>query len=158
MHKNILAPITATLLFALAPANAFAGEMWLTMDQVRVYGIEEPVSSIVVGNPAIADVTVQSNNKILLYGKAPGLTNIFFFDAKGKKLENLNIRVQSPTGNMLVLHRGVERATYSCTRLCERTITVGDSTEAFKQATTQAADKVSTAVDAAAANTGAIAP
>ena len=145
--KSITAAVVALL---IAPASAFAGEIWLTMDQVRTYGLKDPVSSIVIGNPAIADVTVQSNEQILLYGKAPGLTNIFFFNADGERLESLNIRVKSPTGNMLTLHRGVERATYSCTQLCEPTPIVGDSEGAFGLATAQAAAKAGSAVAAAA--------
>ncbi len=141
----------ATALLIMLPVSASAGEMWLTIDQVRVYEMKQPVSSIVVGNPAIADVTVQSDKRILLYGKTPGLTNIYFFDKDGNRLDNVNIRVQSPSGNMLVLNRGVDRATYTCTEKCELTVAVGDSSEVFGQTTQQATAKVSAAMEAASA-------
>ncbi|MCI5043579.1 MAG: pilus assembly protein N-terminal domain-containing protein [Aquisalinus sp.] len=151
MHRGILTSLTLGLM-TIWSAPAMAGELWLTIDQVRNYDLETPVSSIVVGNPAIADVTVQSNNKILLYGKTPGLTNIYFFDQNGDRIDNLNIRVQSPSGNMLVLNRGIERATYTCTQKCELTAAVGDSDAIFGQVTGQATAKVSTALEAAASS------
>ncbi|MCI5046580.1 MAG: pilus assembly protein N-terminal domain-containing protein [Aquisalinus sp.] len=151
MHRGILTLLVLGFMTVWS-APAMAGELWLTIDQVRNYEIETPVSSIVVGNPAIADVTVQSNNKILLYGKTPGLTNIYFFDQNGDRIDNLNIRVQSPSGNMLVLNRGVERATYTCTQKCELTAAVGDSDAIFGQVTGQATAKVSTALEAAASS------
>ena len=151
MHRGILTSLVLGFMTVWS-APAIAGELWLTIDQVRNYEIETPVSSIVVGNPAIADVTVQSNNKILLYGKTPGLTNIYFFDQNGDRIDNLNIRVQSPSGNMLVLNRGVERATYTCTQKCELTAAVGDSDAIFGQVTGQATAKVSTALEAAASS------
>ena len=148
MRAHLLKCIAAAAL-AVLPANAIAGEIWLTIDQVRSYEMDDPVGSIVVGNPAIADVTVQANDKILLYGKTPGLTNIYFFDQKGDRLDNLNVRVQSPSGNMLVLNRGVDRATYTCTDKCEVTVAVGDSDSIFGQVTPQAGAKVGSAMEAA---------
>ena len=141
----ILSTVTLT-----AAASAQTGEMWLTIDQVRAYDLRQPVSSIVVGNPAIADVTVQSNNKVLLYGKAPGFTNIYFFDGEGNRLDNINIRVQSQTDNMMVVYRGTARASYTCTRNCEPMMVIGDSPEIFDPLSQQAQRKSSDASSAAA--------
>lgn len=130
-------------------ANAQGGEMWLTIDQVRAYDLRQPVASIVVGNPAIADVTVQSNSKVLMYGKAPGLTNIYFFDKDGNRLDNINVRVQSQTDNMMVVYRGTARASYTCTRNCEQTPVIGDSPASFEVISAQAMAKANEANAAA---------
>ena len=147
--KSTIFKVAIAALIGLMPINAFAGELWLTMDKVRIYDMKSPVASIVVGNPAIADVTVQSDSRILLYGKTPGLTNIYFFDKDGKRVDNVNIRVQSSTGNMMVVNRGVDRATYTCTTKCELAPTVGDSQEVFGRVTQQAGMKNSSAIQAA---------
>jgi hypothetical protein len=44
------------------------------------------------------------------------------------------VRVQGPTEGVLVVYRGVERESYSCTPMCERRVTLGD-TPAFFEAT-----------------------
>lgn len=125
-------------LFATA---ASAEQVWVTMDQVRPYTFKEEVGQIVVGNPGIADVSVRDKTRVLLFGKAPGLTNIFLFDADGNELENLIVRVRANNTEMLTLQRGGERFTYNCTTTCDQTITVGDSNEAFSVVSNQVQKK-----------------
>lgn len=125
--------------FAAAPANA--GQIWLTMDQVRPYELEKPAGQIVVGNPAIADVTVQDKQRVFLYGKAPGLTNMYVVDENGDLVENLLIRVRSTGSGMLVMHRGSLRTTYNCTTHCDPTVTVGDESTGFSALQSQITTK-----------------
>lgn len=138
----------ATMLFASTAAHA--DQIWLTMDQVRPYKLESPAQSIVVGNPAIADVTVQDNANLLLFGKAPGLTNIYIFDENGVAVQNLMIRVRTQTAGMLTFHRGTARTTYTCTTNCEATITVGDDPETFTGVVSQVNNKYTQASGASA--------
>ncbi len=131
---------TLAMLFVLT-SGAEAGQVWLTMDQVRPYKLESPALNIAVGNPAIADVTVQDSQNILLFGKSPGLTNIYVFDEAGEVVENLVIRVRSQNSDMLTLHRGASRITYNCTSNCEPAITVGDAPQVFDDISAQAKKK-----------------
>lgn len=124
----------------ILPANA--QQIWVTMDQVRSYTTEESADSIIVGNPGIADIAVQDKNRFLLFGKAPGLTNIVILDEKGETIENLTVRVNPPSSGMLVYHRGAARTTYNCTTHCEATLTVGDSSTAFQSINTQVQTKL----------------
>jgi len=141
--------IATVMAIASAVSSAQASQIWLTMDQVRPYTLEKPAQSIVVGNPGIADVTVRDNNHLLLFGKAPGLTNIYIFDEAGEVVENLVIRVRSPSSDMLVVHRGIARTTYNCTVNCEATITVGDDKTTFKDVAEQVGEKFSQAQSSA---------
>ena len=130
--------LAAAIMFAAMTEAASAEQLWLTMDQVRPFKLETPAQSIVVGNPSIADVTIQDNTNLLLFGKAPGLTNIYVFDEKGEPVKNLVIRVRTPSSDMLTVHRGAARTTYNCTTNCEATVTVGDDPTAFSGVATQA--------------------
>jgi len=136
------------MLFALT-TGAEAGQVWLTMDQVRPYKLETPAQNIVVGNPAIADVTVQDNQNLLLFGKSPGLTNIYIFDEAGETIENMIVRVRSQNSDMLTFYRGAARTTYNCTSNCEVTITVGDAAQVFEDTSTQVEKKFDQAKSAA---------
>lgn len=121
-----LAALIATL---SSPINA--QQLWVTMDQVRSYSVDKPADSIIVGNPGIADIAVQDENRFLLFGKAPGLTNIIVLDNSGETIENLTVRVNPPSSSMLVYHRGPQRTTYNCTSHCEATLTIGDNNTDF---------------------------
>lgn len=138
MRVFILATFASTI--ALAGA-AQAEEVWLTIDQVRPHEFETPAGQIVIGNPSIADLQVQDKKRVLLFGKAPGLTNMYIFDDDGNIVDNLTIRVRSTTGDMLTMHRGPLRTTYNCAGNCEATMTVGDSKESFGDVAGQAQQK-----------------
>lgn len=147
-----VAIIAATLPALIQPAAA--EQLWLTMDQVRPFKLSGPAKSIVVGNPAIADVTIQDNNNILLFGKAPGLTNIYVFDESGEAAQNLIIRVRTPSSDMLTVHRGAARTTYNCTTNCEVTVTVGDDITQFETTSTQIENKYDQATNLAQSGDG----
>ncbi len=124
--------LTAIIAACLLPStHAAAAQIWVTMDQVRPYEIDTPAAQIVVGNPAIADVTVLDNKKILLFGKAPGFTNIFLFDESGATIDELNIRVGSTDNRMVTVQLGGTRKTLNCTNRCEQAIAVGDDNVSF---------------------------
>lgn len=144
--RLIVLSLTATL-FATA---ASAEQVWVTMDQVKPYTFKQEVAQIVVGNPGIADVSVRDKTRVLLFGKAPGLTNIFLFDADGNEMENLLVRVRATNSDLLTLQRGGQRFTFNCTNTCEQTMTVGDSPEAFGALTSQIQQKFQQATNSGA--------
>ncbi len=137
--RSCLSGLLLALITTL-PANA--QQLWVTMDQVRSHTVEKPADSIIVGNPGIADIAVQDKNRFLLFGKAPGLTNIIVLDDEGETIENLTVRVNPPSSGMLVYHRGASRTTYNCTSHCEATLTVGDNSTEFSNINTQIQTKL----------------
>ena len=140
--------IAALALFA-SVQNAQAGQLWLTMDRVHPHKVDSEVDSIVVGNPAIADVTVRDSNNLLLFGRSPGLTNIYLFDQEGNVIDDLVIRVRTPNTDMLTVFRGSARTTYNCTTNCEATVTVGDDPTTFSGVAGQVVQKFGDAQTAA---------
>jgi pilus assembly protein CpaC len=135
--RNFLV-LAATTAFA---TSASAEQVWLTMDQVTPYTFKQEVDQIVIGNPGIADVNVRDKSRVLLFGKAPGMTNLFLFDADGNEIENLIVRVRATNSDLLTVQRGPQRITYNCMSSCEQTITVGDSPDAFGNISSQVQKK-----------------
>jgi len=142
--------IVFSAVFALIASiqTASSEQIWLTMDRVEPFKLEQDAESIAVGNPAIADVTVRDSDSVLLFGKSPGLTNIYFFDADGGVIKNLIVRVRTPMTEMVTLHNGTARTTLQCARNCEVTPTIGDDNQVFTQGLAQVQQKV-TQADAA---------
>ncbi len=131
-----------------AATAAHAEQVWVTMDQVAPYEFKQDVDQIVVGNPGIADITVRDKTKVLIFGKAPGITNFFLFDADGKEVDNLIVRVRSVSSEMLTFQRGGLRTTFNCMTICEPTITVGDNLETFGAVNQQVQQKFQQATNA----------
>ncbi len=62
---------------------------------------------ILISNPAIADATVRTARRAYVIGRQLGQTNIFFFDANGRQIANVEIRVEpdvAPLNDILARH------------------------------------------------------
>jgi hypothetical protein len=93
-----------------------------------------------LGNPLIADLSIQSGGMVVLTGKGYGVTNLLALDSAGSVLDEKVIQVK-PARDSVVVYRGVERESYSCMPTCERRITLGDSQAYFEGAMTQTLDR-----------------
>ena len=119
-------------MLAVAGGTSAAAESFtVVLDQAKVFKIPDRTTTVVVGNPLIADVAVQSGGIIVVTGKGYGVTNLIALDTRGNTLLEQSIEVQGPTENIVVVFRGAERESYSCTPKCERRIMLGDSTVYF---------------------------
>jgi Flp pilus assembly secretin CpaC len=122
----------------LSAPRAQATEVFpVRLDQAALLKLPEKVATIVVGNPMIADVAVQSGGLVVVTGKGYGSTNLIALDRSGAVLMERSIVVRGPDSTTVLVYRGVERETFSCTPDCERRITLGDSANFFTQAVTQ---------------------
>ncbi len=119
-------------------ASAADAPLNVVLDQATIMRLPEKVSTIVVGNPLIADVAVQSGGLVVVTGKGYGATNIIVLDRAGAVLMERQVVVRGAGDQTVSVYRGAERETYSCTPNCERRITLGDSPAYFTAASGQA--------------------
>ena len=61
------------------------------VDQAKLVKLPAKVSTIVVGNPLIADVTLQSGGIVVVTGKGYGATNFIAMDRNGEVLVDRQI-------------------------------------------------------------------
>lgn len=120
---------TSVLVFGSSGA-ARAADISVILDQARLVKLPDRVSTLVVGNPSIADASVQSGGWMVITGKGYGMTNIVALDRSGGILMEKTITVEGPQ-DVVVVYRGIERNTYSCTPECSRRLTLGDGSAHF---------------------------
>ena len=114
----------------LAPAQA--DTVSIRLDQAHIMQLPDRVATIVIGNPLIADATLQGGGVLVVTGKGFGATNLVALDRAGRVLLSHTVQVLGPgTDDMVVVYKGVERETYSCATNCERRITLGDAPAYF---------------------------
>src|SRR6516164_2793668 len=126
----------------------------ISVDQAKLFKLPNRVATIVVGNPLIADVTLQNGGIIVVTGKGYGATNFIAMDRGGEVLVDRTIQVEVPTDRLVTVYRGVERETYSCMPVCERRVTLGDADTYFKSVSDQANQLSSQAAGSAAGGKG----
>ena len=118
-------------MFAMAPSAQSAAEtVTVVLDQAKLVKLPDQIATLVIGNPMIADAALQSGGKMVLTGKGYGATNVMALDRDGNVLMEKEILVESPKDTVIV-YRGLERHTYSCTPKCEQQVMLGDSAATF---------------------------
>jgi Flp pilus assembly secretin CpaC len=127
--------------FVLAAPEAVA----VNVDQAKLVKLPGKVATIVVGNPLIADVTLQPGGIVVVTGKGYGATNFIALDRAGEVLVDRLIQVEGPSDQLVTVYRGVERESYSCLPICQRRVTLGDGGDYFKATMDQAGSLSSTA-------------
>jgi Flp pilus assembly secretin CpaC len=110
----------------------------VVIDHAKVLRLPERTQTVIVGNPIIADVSVQKNGVLVLTGKSYGQTNLIALDGSGTLLAESMISVQAATEAVVTVQRGLERESYSCTPNCQPSLLLGDANKYFTEVGAQA--------------------
>ncbi|HEU4548651.1 MAG TPA: pilus assembly protein N-terminal domain-containing protein [Rhizomicrobium sp.] len=132
--------LSAAVMPALAgPSAAGRGEVNLALDEVHTLTFRGPVATVYVGNPTIADITMVDARHAFVQGKGYGRTNIVALNQNGNQVFGTYINVVGADhGDTVVLNRGAQRVTYSCTESrCEPTPMPGDGKDSFEAQNSQ---------------------
>jgi hypothetical protein len=153
--RSLLGLLVGAALWPLAAtAGPLVDAIAVNVDQAKLVKLPTRVSTIVVGNPLIADVTLQNGGIVVVTGKGYGATNFIAMDRTGEVLVDRVIQVEGPTDQLVTVYRGVERETYSCMPVCQRRMTLGDGDTYFKSVIDQSGSLAGQASGAAAGSGG----
>ena len=144
--------VAAALAFSVAQPAKASDPIAIFVDEAMIAKLPERVTTIVIGNPLIADVSIQSGGIMVVTGKGYGTTNLLALDRAGNIIMEKPVRVQGTRDNVLIVYRGVERETYSCQPKCERRITLGDGADFFNSTLGQSGARATQAQGAAPQN------
>ena len=147
----VLVAVALLALPAAVHAEGTADAIAVNVDQAKLVKLPGKVATIVVGNPLIADVTLQPGGMIVVTGKGYGATNFIALDRLGEVLVDRQIQVEGPSDRLVTVYRGIERESYSCMPICQRRVTLGDGDNYFNTTMGQAGALSSSASGNAAA-------
>ncbi|WP_127751977.1 MULTISPECIES: pilus assembly protein N-terminal domain-containing protein [unclassified Devosia] len=131
MRSRVAACLAA--LFALAPLPALqaaeTGPISVSVNMARVLRISAPAATVIVGNPGIADVTIQDSKTLVLTGKSYGQTNLIILDNVGNPIADTLIDVVQMSSGVVTVYQGLQRTSLACAPICQPTIMLGDQNE-----------------------------
>lgn len=130
-------------------AMAANNNVQVLVDQATLVRLDRPAAEIVVGNPSIADVSVQSSKLLVITGKSFGETNLIVMDVDGKVVANRQLIVQEPRTGFVTMYRGVARQTLHCAPYCTPPLVIGDTPDIFGAVANQITTKQSISQSAA---------
>ncbi len=149
----ILALVTLVAPVAAAPP-APAEPIVVLLDQAKMLQLPERATTVVVGNPLIADLSIQPGGLAVITGKGYGGTNFIVMDKTGVVLLEKIVEVTGSNDKTVVVYRGIDRETHSCTPDCSRRLTLGDMPEYFDKTLAQIVTLNSQATGAGAMTSG----
>lgn len=88
-------------------------------DQAHILRLDKPVKSVIIGNDAIADATMQDARTIVLTGRSNGVTNLVVMDQNGDTLLDEKVMVGQNDLATTRIYRGANVLVMSCTPNCE---------------------------------------
>jgi Flp pilus assembly secretin CpaC len=110
-----------------APLSAAAAEpISVKVNMARILRISAPASTVIIGNPGVADVTIQDPQTLVLTGKSYGQTNLIVLDELGNPIADTLVEVVQLQADLVTVYMGDARTTLACAPVCQPTIMLGD--------------------------------
>jgi hypothetical protein len=132
-RRRLFGVLAWALLAAAVSVPAWADTVTVRVDQAHLVKLPDGVATIIIGNPLIADATLQSGGILVVTGKGYGATNLMALDRDGREIMNESVQVLGPSdSDLVVVYKGVARESYSCAPQCQPRITLGDSKSYFQ--------------------------
>jgi len=122
---------------ALAATNDTNTPIQVVVDQAKVMHIARPADIVIIGNPAIADATIQDNQTLIITGHSFGTTNLIVLDSAGQPIADSMITVAPQDNQVVTVYSRSSRQTFSCTPDCAPVLAVGDTSSIFDSVNAQ---------------------
>lgn len=121
--------LAVAAIIAVSPAALAGKGISVQVNQAKIVKLARPADTIVVGNPKIADASVQDATTIVLTGKGFGVTNLVVLDQSGQPIVDEQISVSRDTTESVRVYRRAEVQTLHCNPVCENAFqaTEGDA-------------------------------
>ena len=98
MLRQLATVIGVAMFFAL-PASAANDSIEVAVNKAHLIQLDVDANVVLIANPEIADVAVESPRIIFLLGKTPGETSLFILDADGNDLVRAEVIVSADIGD-----------------------------------------------------------
>lgn len=109
------------------PASAESSEpISVKVNMARILRISAPAATVIIGNPGVADITIQDPQTLVLTGRSYGQTNLIVLDSMGNPIADTMVSVVQAQGGMVTVYLGTARTTLACEPICQPTIMLGD--------------------------------
>ena len=117
--RSLKVATIAAALAVVASISASADSLNVRLDKAEILRLDYPASIVIVGNPEIADVTVESPSMLFVTGLTAGETNLIILDEGGNELMEYDLVVVAEVDRQVTVHRNVEvLTTFSCKPRC----------------------------------------
>lgn len=149
---TINVPVSSMIKFKLLPllfgasallavtAQAEIQSIFVTVDESQIMELTGQPGAVVIGNPSIADVSIQGQ-QLFVHGRSFGQTNLIILDLQGHQIANFKLVGTLAQDTLMTVYRGPQRYSYTCAGTCETNYQVGDTITSTRTLKEQTNDK-----------------
>ena len=146
MKSHNVCALAAVLVALAGPALASVS---VRIDENALMDLRAPAGTVLIGNPAVADITLVSPRRIAILGRGYGATNVIITDRMGRVIFQDEVQVSRADANRVSLYRGGQMSNFTCSPTCERTPGPGEETSTYQLFATPYKDHAQAATSAA---------
>ena len=125
----VLGPAVAWAESSTGEAPAASGPISVKVNMARILKISAPAATVVIGNPGVADVTIQDPRTLILTGKSYGQTNMIVLDSHGEVVVDTPVEVVQSQADTVTVYNSGARATLACAPTCQPMVMLGDDVQ-----------------------------
>lgn len=122
----VAASVGAAALIAGPPAaraqQAAVEALQVSANKAAIVRLARQAQNVIVGDPRIADITVENRSMLVLFGRAPGETNLIVLDSKNREILSVPVVVTAEKDRQVsviaITKSGVTEVVYSCVERC----------------------------------------
>ena len=126
---------------------AIAGSpLSVLIDRSQLMMLNDEPGTIIVGNPSIADVSL-NGLQLFIHGHSAGETNLMVFNQNGTKIVDLELSVIQDGSNSVTIFAGTSsrqgtlRRSYVCAPSCDPSMVASDDSDSFGSAISKNSSK-----------------
>lgn len=142
----VASTMTVCGLAAGAAAAEATDPINVKVNMARILRINAPAATVIIGNPGVADVTIQDPQTLVLTGKSYGQTNLIVLDDQGNPIADTMVEVIQAQADLMTVYQGASRTTLVCSPVCQPTIMLGDD-PAFSSGTLASSNVMASAAN-----------
>lgn len=140
MIKPVAASLFALAVLVPVAATAQSNRLSVQIDHSERVQLRGSAGSVIVGNPAIADVTVVDANTLFITGKGYGVTEVIAVDPIGRTVYQSQVVVTGGTTGSVRVWRGGQATEMACATSCSLSVRSPEPEVAAQAASTPSAD------------------
>ena len=134
MRKMFAAALALGVSLASSAYAVDGAPIDVNVNMARVLRISGAAATVIVGNPGIADVTIQDPQTLILTGKSYGQTNLIVLDSRGEPVADTLVEVVQMQAGVTTIYNGLARQSVACAPVCQPIIMMGDDPAFTSQA------------------------
>jgi Flp pilus assembly secretin CpaC len=110
VYLSLIRVLVAVFLILPIGAPSHAAELIVVqLDRTRLIKLPLRTATVVIGDPLIADLSIQPGGLAVITGKGYGATNVIVLDRDGAVLSEQTIEVKESGAPIVVVYRGAAR-------------------------------------------------